>query len=114
MEDEAFDQPMSKRPYYSIEGIVRSEDPLENMRLILLGRGLHGRGLRVPVEANEALTNYVFDLPQLKMGDYDLEVLAANRPPVTFQIALPTTEAEMEEEKGGISFSIKIHQKVNE
>jgi len=102
--------PKAKRPLYAIEGHIHGDGPLENMRLVLFGQGINGRGLKIPVEANETLTDYKFDIPQLKMGDYDLRVSAYGHPPVTFRIALPTSEIEIEEQKGGISFTIKIQE----
>jgi hypothetical protein len=103
-------EPRIKRPSYGIKGVIRSEEPLQNMRLILLDRGLNGRGLFVPLIPNESLTEREFELPQLRYGDYNLEVSATNQAPIGFEIALPTKELEKEEQKGGISFNIKIEE----
>lgn len=103
----------TKRPYYQAECLIHSDEPLEDMRLVLAGRGIAGQGLSVPFEANESLTEYEFYLPQLKYGDYHVDVLTKNQKPVRFTIALPTTEPEKEEQKGGISFSIKIKERTD-
>lgn len=76
----------TQRHTWTIGGQVRSEQPLENLRLTLLERGLQVT----------LLSEGRFAIGNLQAGDYTLEVVAAGRQPRRYQITVPAADYEFE------------------
>lgn len=71
---------------WTIGGQVRSDQPLENLRLMLIERGLE---VALQSEGRFAIGN-------LQPGDYTLEIVAAGRQPRRYQITVPAADYELQ------------------
>jgi hypothetical protein len=76
----------TQRRTWTIGGQVRTDQPLENLRLTLIERGLE---VALQSEGRFAIGN-------LQPGDYTLEVVAAGRQPRRYQITVPAADYELE------------------
>ncbi|MEW5958448.1 MAG: Pvc16 family protein, partial [Chloroflexota bacterium] len=82
----------SQRLFYTIGGRLRSDRPLNGLRLTLLERGLN-----VPL-AVEAITPTEgrFAIGNLQAGKYTLEVSGPDRPPQRYPITVPSADYDFE------------------
>jgi hypothetical protein len=76
----------SRRTTWTVGGQIHSDQPLANLRLIVVG---HGR------EAVLLPGDY-FVINNLQPGDYTLEIVAEDRPPRRYPISVPGADYEFE------------------
>ncbi len=99
--------PRPGREIYRLHGSLQSSRPLEGVRLILVGRGVRGGGLYVPLISDPALTSHRFQIEQLPAGRYSLEMTARDWAPVAYPLVI-SRPAKQEERKGEISLVVEI------
>lgn len=97
-----------ERAVYGISGMLSSPEPLEStdpfepIRLILHGWGRRG-GQPLFLEANESLTEYTFEIPEITHGDYQLElIIDSDKPSLSYTLLVIPDQVEVTQEKGGI------------
>ena len=83
---EQLDEPTKPETFWTIGGTLRSDQPLENVRLTLVERGLE-----VPLQPEGR-----FAIGRLEAGDYTLEVAVDGGPPHRYKITVPSPDYTLE------------------